>query len=584
MHESDMQNPQLRSSIEALGRCTENVQQDPYNLAIRYERATVFSNLGYPDLAAAEAYKALLLVDEASDESGEYHEQAREWPDQQSGSFADVCKEWRCSALVMLARSFLILGCLRTAYGFAGRLTREDPAAGSEAEQKIRFVAKKREQKRSLYFLDDTSSAESFVLADDPSVHTDPTENGHETSFNSKSLPDAGYVPREIYPWNWHEADRTTEHALEVLNEQLLAVAPKLEVRVTDLPVLSRDPSSGIETPTRKERTKRQLGIFAKQGFAPGEDVLRERSLLTANARLHEPLCDACSEQLPPIAMGAGYTNGESSTDTTPVPCADCDDIVYCSQECHDLAQSSYHPAVCGMDVETLSKDVPRAKAADALYTLLLYRALAMSQTQGTHLLDLAEVKYIWGDFEATPRVVDLGEGLIGDKLFKSRARTLPFSFEDNIMAPLHMLEKMDIDIFASPNDIAELWVWNVLYAKFRGTASARISPRDGRPEVAAVHPMWCLANHSCDPNVRWEWAGEIQFTARRKRKEWQRKSIGEHETKEPADAGIKAGEEIWNHYVDIDLPVNARREWGVGALGGSCQCDRCMWEACETA
>lgn len=579
-----MQNPQLRSSIEALGRCTEKVQQDPYNLAVRYERATAFSNLGYPDLAAAEAYKALLLVDEASDESGEYHELAREWPDEQPGPFDDVCKEWRCNTLTMLARSLLIIGCLKTAYGFAERLTQDDAAAGSEAKQMIRFAAKKREEKRSLYSLEDSSSAESFVLADEPHVRGGASENGQEPFFDPKTLPDAGYVPREIYPWNWHEADRTTEHALEVLNEQMRAAAPELEVRVTDLPLLSRDPSSGIETPTRQEETKHQLGVFARQDISPGQEVLRERSLLTANARLHEPLCDACSEKLPQTAMGAGYMNGATSTGTAPVPCADCVDIVYCSQECHDLAQASYHPAVCGMDVETLSKDVPRAKAADALYTLLLYRALAMSQTQELHPLDLAEVKYIWGDFEATPRIVDLGEGLIGDKLFKSRARTLPFSFEDNIMAPLHMLEKMDIDIFASPNDIAELWVWNVLYAKFRGTASARISPRDGRPEVAAVHPMWCLANHSCDPNVQWEWAGEIQFTARHKRKEWIRKSISEQEIKEPVDAYIKAGEEIWNHYVDIDLPVQERREWGAGALGGSCQCDRCKWEAGETA
>lgn len=45
---------------------------------------------------------------------------------------------------------------------------------------------------------------------------------------------------------------------------------------------------------------------------------------------------------------------------------------------------------------------------------------------------------------------------------------------------------------------------------------------------------------------------------------------------------GIKAGEEILNHYCDIDLNVFDRREWAKGSLGGWCMCDRCRREAGE--
>ena len=45
---------------------------------------------------------------------------------------------------------------------------------------------------------------------------------------------------------------------------------------------------------------------------------------------------------------------------------------------------------------------------------------------------------------------------------------------------------------------------------------------------------------------------------------------------------GIKKGQEILNHYTDIDLPVQERREWAKGSLGGFCMCERCKREAGE--
>lgn len=48
------------------------------------------------------------------------------------------------------------------------------------------------------------------------------------------------------------------------------------------------------------------------------------------------------------------------------------------------------------------------------------------------------------------------------------------------------------------------------------------------------------------------------------------------------APGGIKAGEEILNHYCDVDLPVQQRREWAHGSLGGWCMCERCRDEAAK--
>ena len=380
---------------------------------------------------------------------------------------------------------------------------------------------------------------------------------------NPSDWPDTGFVRRERYPWNNFEPDRLQD--LPNINALMADVAPKLEVRAVDLPSLSDEPS------TDDKDTVQQLGVFAKEDFVPGEIILNETSMLTANNKLQDALCDACSADLPEL---------ESSEAANTTSCPDCE-VVYCSQDCYEQALELYHPALCGMDVEAIAKDVPPAQAADSLYSLLLLRALAMAQTQHCHPLELKQVKYVWGDFHSL--LPEQAYQLSQDECLGSSSlpKTLPFSFEHNIRLPFHMLEKMDIDIFANPQ--YDVWVLSTLYAKFRGTASARLSGLGGRavrgPEVSAVHPTWCLANHSCDPNVSWEWGGSIKFSVREQRVSWAKEDGTMSKKREP---GIRKGEEVLNHYCDIDLPVKDRREWARGALGGDCRCERCIWEAGE--
>lgn len=49
----------------------------PYSITHRLSLAQAYEELGYPDLAAGDAYKALLLIDEVLDE-GEFHDEAQE--------------------------------------------------------------------------------------------------------------------------------------------------------------------------------------------------------------------------------------------------------------------------------------------------------------------------------------------------------------------------------------------------------------------------------------------------------------------------------------------------------------------------
>ncbi|KZF25161.1 hypothetical protein L228DRAFT_62964 [Xylona heveae TC161] len=689
---------------------TAQLEEDPYNLVIYSQRSHVYEELGYPDLAASDAYRALLLSDEVQDDCGEYYEDARASfenflrreglgstasEDHETGSNAETStglaerlngvsfssadpdangqekeetndededeeeeeeedeedeedglpdelveekvSEYALDSYRTIARNLKHIGCARSAFDFCKRglyVFRGDPVISALKQEIIQE-----------HFPSSSSSSSSSSSDNTTTIPAD---------FDPDDLPEKGSVRRELYPWNSHKPDRFSAESLAFLNEEMRKVAPKCEVRVSTLPLLGSAVQEGGEakqdsdsdsnsnstttTTTAAATSIQQLGVFAKEDIAPGEVFLNENSLLTANNRLHEPLCDACSSVLPhnlPAGSLSAALAGEhpsnslslsSSTTTAPsgsfspsstsnptsssppsasdpsspsasnpttttaadIPyCPSCDDTVFCSRTCYDLAMTHYHPSVCGKDVDTIARDTSAREAADALYLLLLGRALAMAETTGHHPLELKEVKFIWGDFTSPAHPVD----------------SLPFTFASNIQGPLHILEKMDINIFTALERY-DTWVLNTLYAKFRGTASARLSTRDGRPEVSAVHPMWCLANHSCDPNVSWEWGGSVRFWARERRVKWgdglgdgvgggegggKAEAGGEgsgkgeagREQKEQTGriGGVKAGEEIMSHYCDVDLGVHDRREWAVGALGGLCMCERCVWE-----
>ncbi|KAL8879841.1 MAG: hypothetical protein Q9198_002626, partial [Flavoplaca austrocitrina] len=550
---------------------TQQLFGRPYSCITYLQRATCHDKLGYPDLAAGDAYRALLLADEISDDSFEYHEEALQsyhddvaqtdpgegsWVkavrnDNHAGSqgtgsdageasvsliedhdavIEGIVQRIQLKCFACLSDYLYQCGRLKSAYGFAARGLELD--AGNPICLDLRRKA--------------IETQDKMLLENDP----DQTDRNYDPR---EELPNQGYARRELYPWNKHEPDRFSEESLQFLNREMEKVAPKCEVRATSLPVLETSRTSP-KTSSRPPATIQQLGVFAKEDIGPHEVVLQERSFLTANNRLHDPLCDACSAPLPPI-----------SALEEPLPtCPDCDDIIFCSSTCHDLATSLYHPAVCGKpDLEAVAKDPSPLASTNALYLLLLGRAFALAETQNIHLLDLTEIKYLWADFSSTrpPR---------GNQY----ARQLPFTFEDNILAPLHLLTKMDIDIFASLAT-TDMWVISTLFAKFRGVASARMNPRTGIPEVCAVHPMWCLANHSCAPNVKWEWSGDIRFQARGGDDVVRWGVVGE----DRKVGGIRKGEEVVNHYCDVGLGVDERRDWAVGALGGVCVCERCVWE-----
>ncbi|KAK2765407.1 hypothetical protein FQN54_008253 [Arachnomyces sp. PD_36] len=569
---------------------TAHLFSDPHNPLRHLERGLVHEELGFFDLASADAYRALYLFETVIDpDSSEYHAKARkdsvltgefdqaqqacdddDDEDGEEGNFTPTSRadydESIGSVYRLLVRSLVKCGCMKDAYEFCiqgldlpDELLKEDDGL----KEQLRII------KQSVATKQKATGIEVSGLVDSDAPD----------AFDPSLLASQGFAKRVLYPWNTHEPERKSPETLELLNKMLSEVSSKCEVRAVALPALhnplidEQDRKMGkcSQNEESEPEVSIQLGLFAKEDIAPGEIILRESSFLTATNRLHDDFCDACNGPLPDL-----------SSENAAVACEDCDDIIFCSSSCADVAQDIYHGAVCGQDgLASIGKSTSDPKdKADYLYLLLLGRAIAMAATQQIHPLELSEVKYIWGDFHPWD---DL-QALTNDPSSYPAGSTLPFSFQLNILQPMRMLEEMEIDPFSSLQ-LYDTWILNTLYAKFRGTASGRLSTWDGGPEVCAVHPLWCLANHSCDPNVRWEWGGEITFVAREdeRRVKWKSGGDGDGgELESSGKGGIRKDEEILNHYCDVGLGVKDRREWAMGALGGACLCERCVFEAGE--
>jgi hypothetical protein len=578
------------------------------------QRARVYQALGYADLALADAYVSYtlcLVALEGADVSDlePYYEDGRSWPDdmqdQAQSEDADeesedevdipaslVATTMKYHSLIVLCRSALLLGVnfqAKTwfdesieARSALARLATEKPTyADHDVENQNHEVENICRELCDYYTVYKKPLEFSRVLSELEQVQLDTS-----THF--------GLARREIYPWNKHEPDRMSKESLDEINSKLKDLAPNLEARVSILPALSiltltdeqQELVADGERPAHE--TSKQLGLFAKTNLPPSTKVLEDHSVLTAIRPHGEALCDACATDMEAVpADNRRY-------------CPGCN-IPFCSQTCHDLAVKQYHhpntddeeneegypPALTPFcpgqtgndDIHTLGRAESSTTPEWDLYLILLSRAIQMSETQSLHPLDLFETKFLWGDFQPVPLPTTIS--------ISPPPLTLPFSVRHNVELPLQLFETL---LHSLPDtchpysrtwlEKYDWWVIQTLYAKFRGVADAQQSTWTGKPEAAGVHPLWCLANHSCAPNVSWKGEGPRSLVVVEK-PVWRKNGDEEEEEWK----GISAGEEVWNHYTDIEeRDVEIRRGRLQEVLGGTCRCERCEYESSQAS
>lgn len=267
-----------------------------------------------------------------------------------------------------------------------------------------------------------------------------------------------------------------------------------------------------------------------------------------------------------------------------------------------------------------------------AMYALLLLKTFGMAIKQNIHPLNLPEVKWLYGAGLRT-------EDSLHDE---NKPDLVDFSFHQNVVIPHMLLDALDIPLipvpafwdseyeigpdancyslnklYKAPLSLTYLdtWVTLTLLNKFKSVASLSVRTTITNPNhpvnmavttvIPAVHPIYSLTNHNCDPNVYWAVleapmlgkpsstghplesisgsltkSGKMQFwVLSEKDKFWKHKvGKGEEALKEKITY-LGPGDEIRSSYVNPGLPYWLRHRHMWGTLGGRCRCERCERE-----
>ncbi|KAF8425965.1 hypothetical protein EV426DRAFT_641433 [Tirmania nivea] len=451
--------------------------------------------------------------------------------------------------------------------------------------------------------------------------------------FRKKNLPIRGLSKREVYPWNHYEPDRFAASTLEKINLSMrdCCVSTRseggawCEVRCVELPRLCIDG-------TVSTKTVQQLGVFALRDIPaviPGVDdsepaphpyLIEPTTLITYTTTGGPPgtaaavRCELCTKPIPESEEGQWGCERCEENDIWPS---------FCSKKCQDRAGSLYHPAVCGVDWTWLHREANRrlegAKGEegvfddDAVYCLLVMRAWALALVRGMHPLELEEVWYLYGAGrrrEGYPLLDGTSKNDAVDEADEEREDVpIPFDFHQNVIVPHMILDALQIEVLPFPpqpegetnSPLSRSPTLSIthfdtptstlpLLNKFKGVASLtrHLDTRTHPPIetlVSAIHPLYSLVNHDCDPNVYWQVneRGEMCFRALDKgRKFWREggrwlKDGGKGEWE--WERGVEKGRQIRDSYVDPGLKVGERRRKIWGVLGGPCMCGRCERE-----
>ena len=563
-----------------------------YNPLLYLERANAYLDLGYPDLACGDAYRAVLLTDyvrdyseeeelnlepeESASDSGqdspsakEADEDEDEEEDEEEDDDREDAEEFRAATYALehlraaSSTPATLLGELEESSMLL--LTRCLLATGS-VDETIEYCHLGRRR-----FPDSAAFAALLETA-------------------TATPGSGGKARRFVYPWNTHEPDRFSKATVRHLNDDVVPrSSSNIEIRVVKLPLLGETAEVLGET--------QHLGMFATKDIAVGELCLREESALTVVTDPAEGgLCEYCGqrwrralEASRPSLMMPGQRKApkiEKEEEVQPenhetYTCdlcvqseAELDEVVvpvWCSKHCRDSAMAKYHPALCSRPIAPFHRAAQSAPPSTGLttgsqpggnvYALLMMKAFAMALCQGVHPLDLEEVKYLYG----VPPVEE-GDLRIG------------WGWEENVRGAVGILEALGIDVFdgqwrprnhphstdtatAATPEWWNTWVVNTLIAKFRGVASGR-QDASGNTEAAAAHTLYSLTNHDCAPSAAWQCSGIVKF-----------RGIGDGEI------AVRQGEEVKISYCDVRLGYRERRAWMMGCLGGCCMCERCLSE-----
>lgn len=158
-----------------------------------------------------------------------------------------------------------------------------------------------------------------------------------------------------------------------------------------------------------------------------------------------------------------------------------------------------------------------------------------------------------------------------------SRGLTMRWDFVSCVVRPIWILTQgLGVDIYACPSWF-DTWVINTIMAKVMGTCSGRFEPTLTLSQECDVRPD-VVNIHPTWSLVNHDCEPNTGWKPEGKGRFWGLHPRGVEQPRRDMVV-IKKGEEVKSCYTDRKLSVKVRREWARDMLGGDCICSRCVRE-----
>ena len=284
------------------------------------------------------------------------------------------------------------------------------------------------------------------------------------------------------------------------------------------------------------------LGVFATRDISPSESLFEDATAIAASD------VSASAPSKVPMSLTAAVMceNCYGQTSSSLPISADCCRTGYCSQQCLDMAISTYHRVLCGKNFDWLYQEAAKKPLPINLKGPTWLRVLATCVQSGQHPLELPAIARLVPCYSTGWR---------------------KWSFTISFTQPIRILQQLGINHFKDRR--YETWVLQTIWARLANNQVAHPSGLKGI-SVRTLNPLYTFLNHSCEENA-----------------EWKAKSQKEHpycvngSTKVlHAKRPIKKGEEICVTYAPFSGQETKEERLAViqswVGPGGKCGCSKC--------
>lgn len=287
------------------------------------------------------------------------------------------------------------------------------------------------------------------------------------------------------------------------------------------------------------------LGVFATRDISPSERLLEDVTAIAASE------VSASAPSTLPLGCRKAVVCDNCYGQTTSIPpiSPDCCRTSYCSQGCLDLAISTYHKVLCGKNFDWLYQEAGKMPKPVNLCGPIWLRILATCVQSGQHPLEHLIIARLVPCYSTGWR---------------------KWSFAANCTQPIRILRQLGINPFKDRR--YETWVLQTIWARVANNQEESHMDPDSIP-VRTVSPLYSFFNHSCEENAEW----------RGKPRQEHPYCVGGSTKVIYAKRKIKKGEEICVSYVPFSGRETKKERsemtmpW-IG-VGRECGCTKCRRE-----